>query len=95
MPTSKKKPKSRRQKSGGEPKKKKTLHVASQDTEADLAEAQDHKRNNIGPSGQGPHRGREKRNKQAAASGRPDVASVGGKRQSREKNVRGKVKKAA
>lgn len=94
MPTPKKKPKARKHHSGGEPKKKKTLRVASQDTEADLAEARDHKRNNIGPSGQGPHRGREARNKQAAASGRPDVASIGGRSARRGKGTR-KGKKAA
>lgn len=70
-----------KQSGAGEPKKKKEdseERAGSQEDQAALADAQDGKRNNIGPSGQGSHRGRERRNKQTKASGRPDVSSIGG-----------------
>lgn len=43
-----------------------------------IADAKDHKRGNIGPSGQGSHRGRERSNRQTGASGRPNIPSIGG-----------------
>ena len=70
-----------KQSGAGEPKKKKEASLertGSQKNKAALSDAQDHKRANIGPSGQGSHRGQERGNKQAKASGRPDVTSVGG-----------------
>ena len=70
-----------KQSGAGESKKKKEVSedsAGSQKKKATLANAQDGKRNNIGPSGQGSHRGQERRNKQTKASGRPDVSSVGG-----------------
>jgi hypothetical protein len=42
-----------------------------------LADQRDNKDGNIGPSGQGTHRGRERRTIQSAASGRPDIGSAG------------------
>lgn len=68
-----------KQHSAGEPKK--TALRMQEDEEAlvqahkNVAEGKDNKRGNIGPSGQGQHRGRETRNRQAKASGRPDVAA--------------------
>lgn len=68
-----------KQSNGGEAKKtSSSTRAASQKNAADLSEAQDRKRNNIGPSGQGTHRGRERNNRQTHASGRPDVSSVTG-----------------
>ncbi len=67
-----------KQNSGGEPKKGSDTRFASQDDLESLEDAKDRKRNNIGPSGQGTHRGRERRNKQTSASERPDVSSIGG-----------------
>ena len=67
-----------KQSNGGEPKKKKSQnrHHDQGDKEY-LADAQDGKRANVGPSGQGPHRGRERSNRQTAASGRPNIHSIG------------------
>lgn len=69
-----------KQSAGGEPKKLKPgkARVASQSSKEALSDAQDGKRNNIGPSGQGSHRGQERRNRQAQASGRPNIDSIGG-----------------
>lgn len=68
-----------KQSGAGEPKKRKgPPRFASQKSAAALADAKDHKRNNIGPSGQGSHRGKERRARQTKASGRPDVSSIGG-----------------
>lgn len=68
-----------KQNSGGEPKKHAIDLHADEDedrqSEIDISEGQDNKRGNIGPSGQGSHRGREARNRQSNASGRPDVSS--------------------
>lgn len=78
-----------KQSGAGEPKKMKPgkARVASQSSAAALADAQDGKRNNIGPSGQGSHRGQERRNRQTKASGRPDVSSIGGKRKRQRAKV--------
>lgn len=67
-----------KQNSGGEAKKRaKKLSTAEREAHAEiLADQQDHKWGNIGPSGQGSHRGRERRNRQAAASGRPNIGSI-------------------
>jgi hypothetical protein len=69
-----------KQNSGGEAKKhaKDRTDMEAQQDEIDIAEGHDHKKGNIGPSGQGSHRGRESRNQQTKASGRPDVSSAGG-----------------
>lgn len=69
-----------KQNSGGEAKKhaKDMTRMESQQSEIDIAEGHDHKKGNIGPSGQGSHRGRESRNRQSNASGRPDVSSASG-----------------
>lgn len=68
-----------KQHSGGEPTKHAVkMHeneLEERQFEIDVAEGQDNKKGNIGPSGQGSHRGRESRNKQTAASGRSDVPS--------------------
>jgi hypothetical protein len=77
MATKTAKRKGKKQHSGGEAKKKKEPRFASQDTKGDLADAQDHKRGNIGPSGQGAHRGRERANVESQASGRPNVTHAG------------------
>ncbi|MBC7533229.1 MAG: hypothetical protein H7318_16790 [Oligoflexus sp.] len=65
--------------SGGEPSKHaQALHADAardQQAEIDVDEGHDHKKGNIGPSGQGSHRGRERDNKQSKASGRSNVAS--------------------
>lgn len=74
--------------SGGEPTKHAhhlRATVDKRDIDGPIAEGQDRKRSNIGPSGQGAHRGRERRNKQSSASERPDVASIGSRRQSASK----------
>lgn len=63
-----------KQSAGGEPKKGAAERRPSG---SDLADAKDDKRGNIGPSGQGSHRGRERQNDQSAASGRPDGGSGG------------------
>jgi len=79
MAAKKKKHKGKKHTTGGEAKKPgKKPRVASQKSKKDLSEAKDNKRGNIGPSGQGNHRGREARNRQSQASGRPDIPSVGG-----------------
>lgn len=69
-----------KQNSGGEAKKhaKDMNSMDAQQHDVDIAEGQDNKKGNIGPSGQGSHRGRESRNRQTNASGRPDVSSAGG-----------------
>ncbi len=67
-----------KQNSGGEASKH-ALAMSEQDirqNEIDVAEGQDNKRGNIGPSGQGNHRGREARNRQSSASGRPDHSAA-------------------
>jgi hypothetical protein len=75
--------KSGKQNSAGEAKKKGSEpRFASQKSKARLMDAQDRKRNNIGPSGQGSHRGRERAQKQSTASERPDVSSIGGPKKS-------------
>lgn len=70
-----------KQLSGGEPSKHAlALHAdeaAERQSDINLAEGKDNKKGNVGPSGQGTHRGRERRNKQTKASGRPDVSSIG------------------
>ena len=62
---------------GGEPTKHaKALHedqARDRQAEIDEGEAHDHKKGNIGPSGQGSHRGRERNNDQSKASGRPNI----------------------
>ncbi|HYX31861.1 MAG TPA: hypothetical protein VE954_02015 [Oligoflexus sp.] len=62
-----------KQNSGGEPTKHaQKLHedeAADQQFNVDVKEGQDNKRGNIGPSGQGNHRGRESRTHQSNASG--------------------------
>ncbi|MDQ3233229.1 MAG: hypothetical protein M3Q07_15535 [Pseudobdellovibrionaceae bacterium] len=67
-----------KQNSGGEPKKKarSMSELERQQNEVNRAEGQDNKKGNIGPSGQGNHRGRETRNRQTSASGRPDHSSA-------------------
>jgi len=69
-----------KQNSGGEPSKHaQKLHadaLRDQQEEIDVAEGHDNKKGNIGPSGQGSHRGRESRNIQTNASGRPNVSSA-------------------
>jgi hypothetical protein len=72
------KAKKRKQHAAGEPKKGAEKRGPFG---KDLADRQDHKRGNIGPSGQGTHRGRERRNTQTGVSGRPDVPPVGSRRQ--------------
>lgn len=62
----KKKHKGAKQNSGGEAKKGAEKRRTSG---AKLADQQDHKRGNIGPSGQGSHRGRERKSGQSRASG--------------------------
>lgn len=68
-----------KQHSGGEPKK--TALKMQDDEEAtiqshkNVSEGHDNKKGNIGPSGQGSHRGRERVNRQSKASGRPDVSA--------------------
>jgi hypothetical protein len=76
-----------KQSAAGEPKKKgaKPRHAAMKSAE-ELSEARDHKRNNIGPSGQGTHRGRERAVRSTHASGRPDVNSIGDKRRRKVKS---------
>lgn len=71
-----------KQSGGGEPKKG---AEERQVDDAALADQKDNKRGNIGPSGQGSHRGRERRNDQSAASGRPDLGSAGSRQ---KKSVR-------
>lgn len=64
--------------SGGEASKH-ALAMSSeekQQKDIDIGEGKDHKKGNIGPSGQGGHRGREARNRQSSASGRPDHSSA-------------------
>jgi hypothetical protein len=62
-----------KQNSGGEPTKHaQKLHEdeeADQQFQIDVKEGHDNKRGNIGPSGQGSHRGREARTHQSNASG--------------------------
>lgn len=67
-----------KQSNGGEPKKKiaQQRHHDQSDKEY-VADAKYGKRDNVGPSGQGSHRGRERRNRQTAASGRPNIHSIG------------------
>lgn len=67
-----------KQNSGGEPSKraKAMSQMEIQQAEIDRAEGQDNRKGNIGPSGQGSHRGREARNRQTSASGRPDHSSA-------------------
>ncbi|MDQ3233661.1 MAG: hypothetical protein M3Q07_17730 [Pseudobdellovibrionaceae bacterium] len=67
-----------KQNSGGEPKKTAQMmsEMERQQSEVNIAEGQDNKKGNIGPSGQGNHRGREVRNRQTSASGRPDHSSA-------------------
>ncbi|RYZ52216.1 MAG: hypothetical protein EOP07_19985 [Proteobacteria bacterium] len=64
--------------SGGEPSKHaQALHadaVEDQQHDIDIGEGHDHKKGNIGPSGQGSHRGRERSNAQSKASGRPNIS---------------------
>ncbi|RZA11802.1 MAG: hypothetical protein EOP10_32470, partial [Proteobacteria bacterium] len=66
--------------SGGEPSKHaQALHadaLKEQQAEIDIGEGHDHKKGNIGPSGQGSHRGRERANSQTNASGRPNISSA-------------------
>lgn len=70
----------KKQHSGGEAKKKKKARFGSQRSKAALSDAHDHKRGNIGPSGQGTHRGRERANVASkASSGRPDVTQASGR----------------
>jgi hypothetical protein len=68
-----------KQNSGGEPTKHAIdLHAHEEEdrqSEIDISEGHDNKRGNIGPSGQGSHRGRETRNRQSKASGRSNVPS--------------------
>ncbi|MBC7659536.1 MAG: hypothetical protein H7249_07480 [Chitinophagaceae bacterium] len=68
--------------SGGEPSKHAlTQHAdvqADEQANIDVAEGHDHKKGNIGPSGQGSHRGRERANTQSKASGRSNVPSDSG-----------------
>lgn len=65
-----------KQNSGGEPKKG---HETRGKDAGEIADGQDGKRGNLGPSGQGTHRGRERHNVQTGNSGRPDVSSQGKK----------------
>jgi hypothetical protein len=62
-----------KQNSAGEPSRRaKALHEdtdADRQFQIDIDEGQDNKRGNIGPSGQGSHRGREVRTHQSNASG--------------------------
>jgi hypothetical protein len=62
-----------KQNSGGEPTKHaQQLHedeAADRQFNIDIDEGRDNKRGNIGPSGQGSHRGREHRTHQSNASG--------------------------
>ncbi len=64
--------------SGGEPSKRaKTMTVEQRSArKAAISDGHDHKRGNIGPSGQGSHRGRERSNVQTSASGRPNVSAA-------------------
>lgn len=66
--------------SGGEPSKHaQALHADAerdQQNNIDVGEGHDHKKGNIGPSGQGSHRGRERANTQSKASGRSNVSSA-------------------
>lgn len=68
-----------KQHSGGEPSKHAVkMHedeLEERQFEINVAEGADNKKGNIGPSGQGSHRGRESRNRQTNASGRPNVPS--------------------
>ncbi len=57
-----------KQSSGGEAKKG---AAKRRTTGAKLADQKDNKRGNIGPSGQGTHRGRERKTGQSSASGTP------------------------
>jgi hypothetical protein len=61
----KRKHKGKKRVSGGEPTKRaKTVRAdpeSRRDMEARFADGHDRKRNNVGPSGQGPHRGRQRR----------------------------------
>lgn len=58
---------------GGEPKKTaQALHddeMRDRQAKIDIGEGHDHKKGNIGPSGQGSHRGRERKTLQSNASG--------------------------
>lgn len=63
-----------KQNSGGEAKKGAGKRATKG---GKLADQKDNKRGNIGPSGQGTHRGRERKNNQSSASGRPDMGSTG------------------
>ncbi len=67
-----------KQNSGGEPSKRALAmsEMERQQNEVDIAEGHDNRKGNIGPSGQGGHRGREARNRQTSASGRPDHSSA-------------------
>ncbi|MBC7661258.1 MAG: hypothetical protein H7249_16300 [Chitinophagaceae bacterium] len=71
-------PKKGKQISGGEASKhaKSMSDQELQQKEIDVAEGHDHKHGNIGPSGQGRHRGRESANRQSSASGRPDHSAA-------------------
>jgi hypothetical protein len=57
---------------------KKGAEKRRQADRAYIADAKDNKRGNRGPSGQGEHRARERRNLQAKASERSDASSIGG-----------------
>ncbi|HET9236645.1 MAG TPA: hypothetical protein VFO10_05320 [Oligoflexus sp.] len=63
---------------GGEPSKRalSMSETERRQSEIDIAEGHDNRKGNIGPSGQGSHRGREARNRQTSASGRPDHSSA-------------------
>ena len=76
--------KHKKQHSGGEAKKRKAsadspdfTRRERQERQAALADAEDDRRGNIGPSGQESHRGREHANIGSQASGRPNVARAG------------------
>jgi hypothetical protein len=67
-----------KQNTGGEPTKHaQQLHqdeAADRQFHVDIKEGHDNKRGNIGPSGQGSHRGREHRTHQSNASGGAGIA---------------------
>ncbi|MES2744929.1 MAG: hypothetical protein V4655_05860 [Bdellovibrionota bacterium] len=69
----KSKHKSGKQNAGGEPSKHaQALHedeLLDRQAKIDVEEGHDHKKGNIGPSGQGSHRGRERATHQTNASG--------------------------
>ena len=64
--------------SGGEASKRaKEMDALEIEQEAiNAAEGQDNRKGNIGPSGQGNHRGGERVNRQTIASGRPDHSAA-------------------